>query len=664
MVQKIFRIGACLKAENNPFWSIDVRKGLEEASKTFRDVRLIYRTPERITLLDEQKKIIDYFIDQNVDAIILAPSDPIALVPSVVKINHAKIPLIIIDSRLDPPLVRKHKLQFNFIGFDDYKGGYDTGKLFLKSLPKYSSVAVIEGYRSGSYTQRVDGFKDAVKNNLVLKSVISANFEEDAAYLKTKILLQQLPDLRGIFCTSDNMALGCLTALFEADRNDVLVSGFDATYAGKLALEKKTLFSTVDTSPEEMGKRAVQSAREVLLGHTIASDQEYFIKVLTQEHIRKHPKTVLQTRNYRLVVPLPQAREFDYSSLHESYDCPIILGKDMVRDVPSRLAKLNADKFYIITDSIVKKLYGDSLLSSLRQENLHSELLFFPVGEQHKTFTILNALAASILDRGITKRSCLVLLGGGVVGNLAGLLASLLMRGIRFVHIPTTVMAQIDSTTGGKQAVNMPHGKNLLGTFYEPEFIYIDQSVIKTLPKREYASGMAEAIKHGLCQSRKLLEYVQKDDYSKVLPETIRLKINLLESDPREQHEGLILVYGHTVGHALETISNHSLNHGEGISIGMVAAAKISLKLGYCSPQLVQFHEGILKRKGLPIRIPPHLNVKDISRYLLYDKKERKKNITFVLLEDVGKVKTVKGGYLISVGGSIIEEVLAELKTH
>lgn len=135
-----------------------------------------------------------------------------------------------------------------------------------------------------------------------------------------------------------------------------------------------------------------------------------------------------------------------------------------------------------------------------------------------------------------------------------------------------------------------------------------------------------------------------------------------MQGDPREQHEGLILVYGHTIGHALETISNHSLNHGEGISIGMVAAAKISFKLGYCSPQLVRFHEQILQQKGLPIRIPSQLKVQDISQFLLYDKKERKKNITFVLLEDIGKVKTFKNSYLVPVKDSIVEEVLTELK--
>ena len=149
-----------------------------------------------------------------------------------------------------------------------------------------------------------------------------------------------------------------------------------------------------------------------------------------------------------------------------------------------------------------------------------------------------------IISHGITKNSCIILLGGGVVGNLGGFLSAILMRGLRFVHVPTTVMSHIDSTTGGKQAVNTPHGKNLLGTFYEPEFIYIDIDTIRTLPEREYASGIAEAIKHGLCQSKKLLEYISEGDYKKIVLETIKLKTKLIKKDPLEQKEGLVLEHG------------------------------------------------------------------------------------------------------------------------
>ena len=223
-------------------------------------------------------------------------------------------------------------------------------------------------------------------------------------------------------------------------------------------------------------------------------------------------------------------------------------------------------------------------------------------------------------------------------------------------------MAQADSTTGGKQAVNTEHGKNLLGTFYEPEFIFIDTNLVNTLSKREYASGMAEIIKHGLCQSKKLWNMLGTDSYEEILRETIRLKTALIENDPRERRQGLILVYGHTIGHALETISHHQLTHGEAISIGMVAASRISYRLGFCEQKLIQVHEQILKRNNLPIKIPPQVHINDLLPVLFYDKKERKGEIPFVLLEDIGKVKVQDNKWTVAVPNAVLVQVLQEMK--
>jgi len=657
---KTYTIGVCLKAENNPFWSVDVRMGLEEASKKFNDVRLLYRSPERIVQIKEQEKILASFIKQKVNAIILSPSDPIKLIPIVKKINQAKIPLIIIDSKLEDK--KKDGLNFTFIGFDDYKGGFETGELLKKKLPLDSNVAIISGYKIGSYTQRVDGFKDSVQHYFKVKEIISANFEEDEAYQKTKTLIQKNPNLQGIFCTSDNMAMGCITALFEINRQDILVSGFDATHVGKLALQNGKLYSTINTDPEGLGKRAIQTAREVILGHEIPKEISYYIQPLTKEKLHRLPKQVIIKREYKIVKPLSDLKEFDYGSLTESTECPIILSENMFEDLAPRIKELNADRYYIITDSNVDKIYGERLLSIFKEKGLNSKLFSIPAGDENKTFTNLNDLATKVLNEGVSKNTCLVLLGGGVVGNLAGFLSAILMRGIRFVHVPTTVMAQIDSTTGGKQAINMPQGKNLLGTFYEPEFILIDKNLIKTLSKREYNSGIAEAIKHGLCQSQKLLEYVREKEYDKLLEETIRLKVESIEADPREKKQGLILVYGHTIGHALEILSDHKLNHGEAISIGMVAAAKISYSLGFCKKEMVNLHEKILGQNGLPTKIPKYINLKDISKVLLYDKKERTQGVSFILLEDIEKVKILKGDYKIPVERKIVEQVLHSMQ--
>lgn len=657
---KTYVIGACLKAENNPFWSVDVRKGLEEASKNFSDIRLLYNSPDRVTQIKEQNKIITTFIKQNVNAIILAPSDPIRLIATVKKVNKARVPLIVIDSRLDDQKVKN--LKFTFIGFDDYKGGYETGELLKKRLLRGSDVAVIQGYTIGSYTKRVDGFKDAVKDYFDIKEILSANFEEDAAYKKTKLLIKKYPNLRGIFCTSDNMAMGCITALFELNRPDIVVSGFDATYAGKLALQNGKLFSTINTDPEGMGRKAIQTAREIILGYDVPNEIGYYVQPLTKEKLCKLQKQVIPKRRYLIVRPLANLQEFNYELLHELDECPIIISDNIWRDLPSRIKKLNADRYYIITDNNVEWLYGRKLLSFFKKEGLNSKLFSIPAGEENKTFTNLNALATKVLNAGISKNSCFVLLGGGVVGNLAGFLSAILMRGIRFIHVPTTVMAQIDSTTGGKQAINMPHGKNLLGTFYEPEFIFIDKTLIKTLPKREYNSGIAEGIKHGLCQSKKLLDHIKKRDYDRILEETIELKINMMEIDPREKKEALILVYGHTIGHALEILSDHRLNHGEAISIGMVAAVRTSNRLGFCKKELVELHERVLKENGLPIKIPKYINLGDIYNVLLYDKKERRDVVPFVLLEETERIKTVDGAYMIPVKKEVIDGVLTSMQ--
>ena len=386
--------------------------------------------------------------------------------------------------------------------------------------------------------------------------------------------------------------------------------------------------------------------------------------MITPQETETLPKNVVQKRNYVLVEPNKNAGEFDYASLRHSRDCPIILGNDLHNELPPRLAQLGADRYYIVTDSNVKRLYGDRLLQVLRNQGFEANMLWFGAGEHSKTFATLNRLANEVLDQGLTKNSCLVALGGGVVGNLGGLLAALLMRGIRFVHVPTSVMSQADSTTGGKQAANTRHGKNLLGTFYEPEFIYIDHTLIETLPKREYASGIAEVIKHGLCQSSILLTLLDENrSYQEILKETIKLKTRIIGIDPRESHEGLTLVYGHTIGHAIETASNHRLSHGEAVAIGMVAAARISRELGYCSDSLVEKHEHILNRYNLPTRIPKYVKVGDILQTLLYDKKERTDKTTFVLLEDEEKIKTCNGAYRIPVNHEVIGKVVGELRS-
>jgi len=658
---KPMKIGVCLKAEDNLFWSGEVRRGIDEAVLLNPAIVLRYQTPSNINQYKEQVQIIRSFIEDGTDAIVWAPSDPELAAALAKEISAAKIPLIILDTEINDfaPDVNKRIL---FVGFEDYAGGFETGCLLRKALGLGARVAVISGFKFGSYSKREKGFIDAISPQLKLSAVIPANFDEREAFEATRRLLKIEPNIQGIFATSDNMALGTITALQELGRTDVLVSGFDATYAGKHALESGRLLSTVDIDPQGLGRRAMRIAVDLLSGKPVATKSVEKVRLLTRENLTSLPKQAIQKRRYELCDAKPDLSEFPYDALDHFNICPIVVGGDHLKDLPPRLQRLKADAYKILTDSTVANLYGKDILKSLRQAGLECSLFSFPAGERNKTFTTLNHLAHQIFDQGVSKRNCVVVLGGGVPGNLAGFLAAIVMRGLRFVHIPTTVMSQIDSTTGAKQAVNMPHGKNLLGTFYEPEFIYINPHFIRTLPPREFRSGIAEAIKHGLCHSPQLLTLIAAGDYLSLLKETIRLKTELIERDPREKHEGLILVYGHTIGHALEIAGDHTLTHGEAISIGMVAAAMISVELGLAKSDLVSLHEEILIAQGLPIRIPHSIKPARVLQTLYYDKKDRNNLVPFVLLKGVNDVaKADHAGFLFEVEESIVSRVLSLL---
>jgi 3-dehydroquinate synthase len=659
MTNKI-RIGVCLKAQDDPFWTHDVRKGFDNASHELKNVQTIIKIAQRITNISEQQKILNEFISKKYDLIILAPSDSIKLIPSIKKINDANIPLIIIDSKIDEERAKEKNLKFHSITFDNYKGGYETGKLLLEKLSKNDEVAIIEGIKIGSYTKRVDGFKDAVKGKLNVVQVESADFEENKAYKKTKQLIKKHSQIKAIFSTNDSMAFGAYTALKEENRDDILLCAFNLTYAGNIALNQNKFLSSIDVSPEKMGDYALDFALKILKGEELDEDFVYDVKLVTKENITSLPKEAVVKRKYKIVEAKPNLNEFAYDNLRDITTCPIIIGNNMFEELLPRIKKLNADKHIIITDSTLISLYANKLKKSFINNNLEVNLFSINAGEKNKTFNTLNYMANEVLDSKISKRSVIILLGGGVVGNLGGFLAAILMRGVRFVHVPTTIMHQVDASTGGKQAINTRHGKNILGTFYEPEFIYNDISCIKTLPIKEYKSGIAEVIKHGFCESKDLIELALNKDYKKVLIETLKLKIQIMESDPRELNEGFILIYGHTLGHAIEILSDGKLTHGEAISIGMVLASKISYEMKFAKEELVNYHIDTLKKFNLPTRIPSDIDKNEIINRLSYDKKERRKDITFCLLEDIGKVKKMNNSYSIPVPLNIIKKVISD----
>ncbi|AQU05491.1 iron-containing alcohol dehydrogenase [Dehalococcoides mccartyi] len=341
----------------------------------------------------------------------------------------------------------------------------------------------------------------------------------------------------------------------------------------------------------------------------------------------------------------------------------VYIGSGILDSLPGYARELNADKFFIITDSNLENILKDKI-KDLLSGVAETHILAFPAGEASKTLSTLEDIGSKILDLRATKSSVIVCLGGGVVGNLGGLTAALLFRGLRFFHIPTTMVAQIDSAIGQKQAVNYKMGKNLFGQYYAPEFVFIDFDFLRTLPERQIRAGLAESVKHGLCQESTFFDYIEEHagDYSpKVIDyisrHTIELKLELLKIDPFEGKLDPQLELGHTIGHAVEIIKNGQLLHGESIAIGMVAEAALSCEMGYMKPELAAKIERIFKKLGLPTRIPADVPLEGVLEALRYDNKRRTARTDFFLLEDFTRFHKENG----KIGTKVSEEVLKKV---
>lgn len=310
-------------------------------------------------------------------------------------------------------------------------------------------------------------------------------------------------------------------------------------------------------------------------------------------------------------------------------------------------------RYIVITDSNVNKMHGPKFLAALKDVGLNVDLIEFPAGEASKNINTAVDITGKLLELGADRNSQLVAFGGGVVGDLTGFVASIFMRSIPYIQIPTTLLAQVDSSIGGKTAVDLPHGKNLLGTFYQPQAVFADLSYLATLPENEFNNGLAEIIKYGIIDDAKMfrllednMEQVKTKDpvlLLKIVEMCCRIKKSIVEIDEKEQGLRRILNYGHTLGHALEAQSDFTLSHGEGVALGMIAAARISEKSGYLESSSRERIENVIRKAGLPFRIPGNLTTEGIVARLKMDKKKEGNIIHFVLLKKIG-MPFVNGG--------------------
>jgi len=328
---------------------------------------------------------------------------------------------------------------------------------------------------------------------------------------------------------------------------------------------------------------------------------------------------------------------------------PIFIEDGYLQKVGVDLAERKvAARYCVIADDCVGELYGNTLLASLASGDIKAEMITFPRGEASKTLTTISNLASRLAQKGMGRKAGLIALGGGVTGDITGFLAATYMRGIPFVQIPTSLLAQVDSSVGGKTGVDIPEGKNLVGAFYQPQAVYIDCRVLSTLPKEELLSGLAEVIKYGVIREHEFLNFLDQNQQkifdldpeiiSKMIKTCCRIKADVVEADEKEADLRRILNFGHTIGHAVEAASHFTIRHGQAVAIGMVAATRISVAKGIMDAGEAEWICSIIKKFELPMEVPKDLDRKAIKAYLLTDKKAVEGRPFFVLPTSIDRI--------------------------
>ncbi|NPV07157.1 MAG: 3-dehydroquinate synthase [Anaerolineae bacterium] len=294
----------------------------------------------------------------------------------------------------------------------------------------------------------------------------------------------------------------------------------------------------------------------------------------------------------------------------------------------------------VIGDDTVVDLWGETLVRGLAERGLDATVLRFPAGERSKTLATVESLVTDMVEAGLGRDCIVIALGGGVVGDTAGLVAALYMRGVPLVQVPTTLLAAFDSSVGGKVAVDLPAGKNLVGAFKQPDLVLVDAECMETLPNEERRAGLAEAVKHGVIADPELFRRLETGQYDllEVIERSIRVKVGVVEEDPYEQGRRAVLNLGHTFGHAYEKLSDFRLRHGEAVAIGMVLAARLARHRGLTAPDLEERLVACLQTTGLPVKPPPYVPDAVLGA-MQADKKRRAGRLRFVLPLALGDVR-------------------------
>jgi 3-dehydroquinate synthase len=345
----------------------------------------------------------------------------------------------------------------------------------------------------------------------------------------------------------------------------------------------------------------------------------------------------------------------------------ICIGPGILPQLGERLREFHFSRVTLVSNPTVYALYGNTLLDSLKKEGFDAAVVTIPDGEEYKELLWAYHIYGELLKHRLDRSSALIALGGGVIGDIAGFVASTYMRGISLVQVPTTLLAQVDSSVGGKTGVNHPEGKNMIGTFHQPRLVWADVDTLKTLPGREFLAGMAEVIKYGVIWDEMFFEFLEKNRENIlgldsgamqfIIRRSCEIKAEVVSRDEREGGLRAILNYGHTIGHALETATGYTMHlHGEAVAMGMYGEALLSCLLGLMDRKDVERIGSLIDAYGLPSKIPSGIDEERIISSMQLDKKAVAGELRFVLPEKIGAV-VVKG-----VTDS--EKVLESIRSH
>lgn len=350
----------------------------------------------------------------------------------------------------------------------------------------------------------------------------------------------------------------------------------------------------------------------------------------------------------------------------DSYDIEIGFGLEQtfIKDIQNGLVG-TLHKFAVITDSIVKDLYGDRIYQLLHNAGYQADLFVFPAGETSKTRKTKEDIEDAMLAKGYRRDCCIIAVGGGVVTDLAGFIAGTFGRGIPFINYATTLLAAADASVGGKTAVDTPLATNLIGLFNQPKKVYLDVAAWKSLPANQVFSGLAETIKHAIIADREFFRYldthmeellaIEPEACAYIAQENCKVKYQVVMKDERESGLREILNLGHTVGRAIETVSDYQLLHGEAVSIGLTAEAELALRLGYVTVAERDAVVSLLQKAKLPTTIPDYIDREALVKKLYTDKKVRDGKLRFVIQKGIGDVVEFEPG----VFATPIEEAVA-----